>query len=462
MIGQWLIAVLCTGAIAGAGLPVALRLAPAGSFRLVAAWLLGSCLVPAALLAGSVLGARFSRPELAVLWLALVVAGCCLLLARQPGIVRSLRYRISLPRDIDLLTALCLAVCLFQTTYVVLVAVRVPLSSYDAWSVWEYRGRRFWMDGVVSAHFLHSTAAIFAHPAYPPTLPLLMTWIYIWIGADTPVYMKLIFPSFYVALLLAFYHGIRASQGQRVAVLATAALALVPRITEYAGTGLADAPLTAFVVAGVAAYVMGRGRPIPVVPLAGVLLGLAPLSKREGLFFLLAAAVSIAWRERSLYRAVAWLWPAPLLALPWYLYVAHTGVPDRDFLSYTPANLLSHLDRAAVVGRFFAINMLAVNEWLVLWFVLAGVLCLAALHRCAAGLWLLPMVALPLILYVFALSMSAWPDYLLHTRTSLDRLILVTTPFALWIVVEQVAALPLSRQRPAARARQAPAPESGR
>jgi hypothetical protein len=215
-------------------------------------------------------------------------------------------------------------------------------------------------------------------------------------------------------------------------------------------------------VAGLAAYAIGRKAPAPAFPLAGVLLGLAPLSKREGLFFLLAAAVSIALRERSLRRALAWLWPAPLLALPWYLYVALTSVPDRDFLPYTPRNILSHLDRAAVVGRSFALNMLAVNEWLVLWFVLAGVLCLAVLHRRATGLWLLPMVVLPLILYVLALGMSAWPDYLLHTRTSLDRLILVTTPFALWIIVEQCALPATSPRPPVARARQGPVPGSGR
>jgi len=47
----------------------------------------------------------------------------------------------------------------------------------------------------------------------------------------------------------------------------------------------------------------------------------------------------------------------------------------------------------------------------------------------------------PLLLYVLSLSLSAWPDYTLHVRTSLDRLIMVTTPFALWFVLEQIPAL---------------------
>jgi 4-amino-4-deoxy-L-arabinose transferase-like glycosyltransferase len=338
-------------------------------------------------------------------------------------------------------------VCLVQTVYVLLVAVRVPLSSYDAWSVWEYRGRRFWMDGVVSADFLHSQAAIFAHPAYPPVLSLLITWVYTWTGTDSPVSMKLIYPAFYAVLLGAFYLGLRATHSHRLAAIATAGLALVPRVTEYAGTGLADVPLTAFTMAGLAAYATCRTARAPALPLAGLLLGLAPLMKREGLFCLLAAALSIALRERSPRRTLAWLWPAPLVALPWYLYVALTGVPDRDFLPFTPQDILAHLDRAAMVGRFFALNMLALNEWNVLWYAFAGVVCLAVLQRRSQGLWLLPMVVAPLILYVLALGVSAWPDYLLHARTSLDRLILVTTPFALWIIVEQLDPVPTSQQR---------------
>jgi hypothetical protein len=211
-----------------------------------------------------------------------------------------------------------------------------------------------------------------------------------------------------------------------------------------------------------AAYTAGRRSPGRAVPLAGLLLGVAPLCKREGLFFLVAAALSIALRERSLGRAMASLWPAPLLALPWYVFVAVTRVPDRDFLPLTPGNILAHLDRAAVIGRFFAINLLALNEWNVLWYVLAGVLCLAAFHRRSAGLWLFPMVAVPLVMYVLVLSVSAWPDYLLHTRTSLDRLIMVTTPFALWIIVEQFAGIPTSQRQPAAPAQPEPAPESDR
>jgi hypothetical protein len=52
---------------------------------------------------------------------------------------------------------------------------------------------------------------------------------------------------------------------------------------------------------------------------------------------------------------------------------------------------------------------------------------------------LLPVV-LPLAFYVVALCLSAWPDYTLHVRTSLDRLILVTAPFGLWFVFEELAA----------------------
>jgi hypothetical protein len=192
---------------------------------------------------------------------------------------------------------------------------------------------------------------------------------------------------------------------------------------------------------------------------AGLLFGLAMCTKREGALFFLAACGSQVLIERSWRRLAAWAWPALAVGLPWYLYIGLTGVPDRDFLPATPANLVAHAGRLGGIARLFALNMLAVDEWSILWFAFAAVLLLALVQRrLRAGPLLLP-VLVPLILYVIALSLSAWPDPDLHVRTSLDRLILVTAPFALWFICEQLLA-PTSQRQPAS-PQPGPAPDTG-
>jgi hypothetical protein len=74
----------------------------------------------------------------------------------------------------------------------------------------------------------------------------------------------------------------------------------------------------------------------------------------------------------------------------------------------------------------------------VLWIALPAVLFTALLARRVRAPALLLMIVIPLAVFIGSLSLSAWPDYTEHARTSLDRLILGTCPFALWFVCEQL------------------------
>jgi hypothetical protein len=446
-------AALALAGIPLVGLPYGIWLRLRGQLLAVASWLLGAGLVAAGMLLLSVAHIGFSRISLGVLWVVLVTGGGLLASRAEASAPRHpwAGIRAACEPWPSPVSCALLAVCTFQSIYTVLQAVRIPLGSFDSWSLWEFKGRRFWLDGGVSGAFLHDHAIIFVHPGYPPLLPLLISWIYTWAGTPDPTLMKPLYPLFYCALLLAFYAALQVRLGPRWALLATAALSLVPRIADYAGTGLADVPLAAYLVAGSAAAATAlQVRDARRMLAAGLLFGLAMCTKREGTLFFLAACGSLALLERSWQRLAAWLWPAIVVGLPWYLYVGLTGVPDRDFLPATPANLIAHAGRLGGIARLFALNMLAVDEWNILWFAFAAVLLLALLQRrLRAGVLLLPALA-PLVLYVLALSLSAWPDPDLHVRTSLDRLILVTAPFALWFVCEQLV-VPTSQQRPASR-----------
>jgi hypothetical protein len=463
---------LAGGAIAAiwaAGLPATRLLGLRGLLAASVAWLAGSILLTLLMLGASAVDMPFSRPLLACCW-CLVVGISGLLLLRQqrgglerppsadrcpPNAVRAAsRVPALLPVEL-----LALTICIFQVVFTLLQAVRVPLGSFDSWSLWEYKGRLFWLDRTVSGAVLHDHAAIFAHPAYPPTLPLLMTWVYTWTGIADPVLMKPIYPIFLVALLLAVYSAMRPRLGRAGAGAVTAVLSLIPRLADYAGTGLADVPLTAALAAGGAALVRyQQERHLRWLVVAGCCLAFALLLKRDALFFSCGAVAAVAVLSRSWRGIAAVLLPVLVLAGPWYLYVRVSGVPDRDFLPVTPANAVEHLGRVGEIARLFALNLLALDEWNILWMVFVPVLLLALLRwRIAAPLLLLGVV-LPLMLAVLALSLSAWPSYQVHARTSLDRLILLTVPFALWFIAEQIRLIWISPRQPGGVAR---APEPG-
>ena len=431
-------------AIPLAGLPLSYRLGLRGPLLGAAGWLLGAAMLALLLLATSALQIRWSRGVLGVCWL--LAAGVPLLAVRtipgRTGERRTLPMGPTRAPDIAAWLLAC-GVCGFQVLFSLLQAIRVPLGSFDSWSVWEYKGRRFWLDGGLNGNFLRDHSVVFAHPGYPPLLPLLTAWVYTWIGHPDPALIKPIYPAFFLALLLAFFAAVRGRLGTRAALLGTPLLALLPSLSAYAGTGLADVPLAAALVGAAAAFEgprEGSSRRTSLV--AGLLLGVALLTKRDAAFFVVAA-LPVLWRlhmPRS--RALAWvLLPAALLAAPWYLYAWANGLPDRDFLPATPHNLLIHADRLGEIGRLFGLNLLALSEWGVLWFAFGALLVAGIVGRRLRAPALLCLTVGPLLLYVLSLSLSAWPDYTLHVRTSLDRLIMVTTPFALWFVLEQIPAL---------------------
>ncbi len=442
--GELAKSVLAIVAIPAAGYPWACLLALQGWLRAAAAWLLGAALLAEAMLALSAAQGRFIPLSLALVWLA--VGGAGLLAVRWSG--RSLGLPpLRAPRRGRLwFSVLAAIVIVVQIAYVWLSAVRIPLGSFDSWSLWEYKGRLFRLDGMVSGLSLHDRALIFAHPAYPPLLSLLIAWVYTWVGSATPALMKPLFPLFFGSLLLGFLAALRLRVGAAGAVLGTVAIALVPRIADYAGTGLADVPMAAFLVGGAAAYCAYRESRDPLHLVAcGLLLGSAAFTKRDALPYLGTGLVLIAVLERRIAAAL----PAVVaLAVcgPWYAYVALSGVPDRDFLPATSANITAHIDRIGPIARLFLLNLGAVDEWSVLWVVVLAALGSGLLHRRMRAPALLLLIVIPLASFVASLSLSAWPDYTEHARTSLDRLILGTCPFAIWFACEQL--FPVRRERP--------------
>lgn len=423
-----------------AGIPCARLVGLNGVLGWSAAWLFGCGGVAAGMALLSAMRIGYGRAPFAAIWLVVVLAPA---LAGRP---RAARARVvgvpaSAPSWLDdPLSRVLAAVCLVQVVYVFLVAVRVPLGSFDSWALWDYKGIRFWHDGGITHAFLVDRASEFAHPAYPPLVPLLIAWVYTWCGSTDPVLMKPMFALFFVALLLALVGVFEARFGRRVALLGGACLVLVPRVTEYAGTGLADVPLAAYVVAGAAVLVVG-GRAAgntKACLAAGALFGLALFTKHDAVPFVAAAMLSLAALRRATRGVLAFATAAALLGAPWYVLDWRIGVPDRDFHAATIANVIHYAWRIPPIGRLFALNMLAVDEWNLLWIAVAALALHGLVRRRIRAPLLLLTVLLPLAFFIASLSLSAWPDYIQHARTSLDRLILVTAPFGLWFAFEQV------------------------
>jgi hypothetical protein len=341
-----------------------------------------------------------------------------------------------------------------QVALAALAAVRSPLASFDAWSVWTFKARMFALGGPRPGYF-RDPITLHTHPDYPLNLPLAEAALFRVPGALGVTLAGLVGPVCLAALLLLFYAGLARLHGRPVAALATGALSCVPVLSLQASGGDADVPLAMYAGAS-ALYLLlwwRRGRPADAVLMA-LLAGGATWTKKEGLpvalLLLLAYAAGEVLRRDTWPRTRAWTMLAVILGavalpLPWLLFTHVVHPLGRDFLPLTPAVFVAHAGRLPHIATFFVLQMLAFKNWSLLWVALAGALLLVARRLTPSGRGLLLLLLGQLGIYVAAFVFSDWQPYTAHVQTSLDRLLVQTVPLVLLLLVEATSTLTAER-----------------
>jgi hypothetical protein len=358
-----------------------------------------------------------------------------------------------------------LGIAAAQVALAVWLALRAPFAGEDAWAFWGLKARMFAAGGPPPGYF-HDPSYLDSHPDYPLNVPLAEAAIFRLQGGWGEPLAALFGPVCLAALLLLFAHGLTRLYGTRIAGLATAALALVPALPRYAGDAAADLPLAMYL--GLASlylllwWRLQRPRDALVM---GLLAGGAVWTKKEGAA--VAAVIVLAYLAGELLRRRAALsarlrylaWgclAAPVLALPWEIFLHTVHPPGTDFLPVTPAVLLAHLYRLPSIGAEFVLQMLSAGNWSLLWGMLAATLLLTARRLSPHGYGLCAVLLGQLGVYAMAYVFSSWSLYLVHIWTSLDRLLLQAAPLAVLVLVETAQTLivpqrsSLAREQPVA------------
>lgn len=327
--------------------------------------------------------------------------------------------------------------------FVSLRAALYPMWSWDAIATWGFKGKVFYLRGAVDL------TGFEAHNYYPNLAPLLLTYLYLWLGQVSDHLVKIIFPLWGGALLIMLFGMLRRlGLGRTPALGVTAFLALngVTFITHLY-IAYADLALTYYTLgaAGLIYLWLAGAAPPRTLLLAVLCMAGITWSKFEGAplaaSILLAAALTLIWlRPARLLRALASLaWPLMgmfLGYLPWRLFAVSQGIETGSdhILGFYPHQLFQALP---------ALGLALVNPTLfgILW--PAAALSLAALGR---KMFTTPRLFLPLflggnflaILLAYAVAPTSPFEFHLYLRATLDRLLLHLTPVAALLVGEGV------------------------
>jgi hypothetical protein len=308
-----------------------------------------------------------------------------------------------------------------------------PYWAWDALSTWGLKAKAFYLgQGIDMSRFE-------AHNYYPNLVPLLMAYLYFWLGSLTDSLVNAVFPLWGGALVVLFFSFLRRLGVKRVGALGAAAFLVLNGTTlirhlfiAYADLALAYYQLAA---AGLVYLWLREEAPAGSGPLLVCMFGGMAWSKYEGwplvLITLLAAGLSLLWlRPPQLFKRIACLilvgaggW---FFSLPWRLYMGLQGLKVGG----------DHIGR-------FSLHQFCLGVWSVLkalvWIPYFGLLwpvILLCFIPAGTSLWRTPLIFLWLFvagnLAAIALAYSIVPaspaEFPMYVRATVDRLLLHVAP----------------------------------
>lgn len=401
------------------GIPAALCLDPhlPGPALLGLGFLLGAGIMPLLLLTLSLLGIPWSVPGVAVS--GTLITALLLFVWRQGKSSRKRGRHWDVPaagRDAFVAQILDAFTAVAVLGHGIYASLARP-GHWDFWSIWGFKGEAFWLRRGVDWSFLKDNANLYAHPDYPPLLPLVLDFFAYVRGGWTDRWMGLIFTGYGLALLLVCRELFREElPGRAVASLATLALAgtaLNPWI------GLAEGPLIAY--GGLALLMIRRGlreESSSSFAVAGCLLGFAALTKNEGLALLVSVAMALfldsALARRSLFR----LWPAAVIVAFWWIPRTFHGLSSELVAGSLLHRVSAHLKDPIVFWK-----ALASHWWQpFLWFCIAATLFFCRREIARRDRFLITAVVIQMAFYLFSYAASPY-DLGWHISTSWPRLL---------------------------------------
>jgi hypothetical protein len=317
----------------------------------------------------------------AIPWHAGAIAGLLALLGGAAAWVAWRRGALAPPRvtrtplALPARVAFVLLVLLlaWRTGVLATIGLASPLVPLDAWSQWASKAR-VWFEHRTLVPFVESHAWLAqpgvmhftdSHPGYSATVPLFQVWPALLLGRWDESLVNAAWAPAYAALALAFHGQLRRLHIAPLPALAgTYALASLPFLTIYiALPGLADFFVaSAFGLAAASLWHWTRTRAGSDLGMAIAMAVLCAMLKREGLLWDLALvpAVLMAWRRSAAYAAFALA--AALFA--GYLLLGPAELEVADYIVFT---------RFRNVLPYVLEHFLLMDNWHLLWYVVAGV-----------------------------------------------------------------------------------------
>lgn len=387
----------------------------------------------------SLLGIKFSIASLAIC-IALPVT-VALLIKRRP---EESQVRVKMLPLSNLEKFFILGIS-FEVLYAFFRTLIIPMESYDAIAIYALKSKIFYLAQSIPHDFFSSFGKLVPHIEYPLLIPLAETSFYIFFGSLNDLAVKIIFPLYYLALIVVFFCVLIRFVGRRQSLWFTFLLATIPQITDFATNGYADLPFAFYCSTAIFyLYLWMRQKKDSFLILSFILSVLAVWTKSEGLMFAsinVVVAVVYMVRERTVYAKCCIYVVLTVAMIAAYIFILRSlGLAvNSDFVSSQsslPARLIVGIKRIPAILYEYQIQFFGPKKWNIIWIVFITGCILGAKKVFLKEL--MPLTVFILLVFsgyslVYMLS-SAPQGFGWHLSTSGSRLFMHFVPIAVFFL----------------------------
>ncbi len=351
------------------------------------------------------------------------------------------------PKPFSVIEKFFIGAIAFEVLYAFFRTLIMPMEGYDAIAIYALKAKIFYLAGAIPHDFLTALKGFVPHIEYPLLIPLAETSFYTFLGSLNDLAVKVIFPLYYLSLLVVFYSVLKRFLNRKQSLLFTFLLATLPQVTDFATNGYADLPFAFYCSSAIFyLYLWMREKQKSFIILSFILSILAMWTKTEGLIFaLINAVIAVIYsvKERSS-ATMGYAYAAlSVLMVGAYLFIGRSlGLAvNSDFVS-SKASILTRLttgfERIPAILYEYQIQFFGPKRWNLIWILFIAGLIIG--FRKIFSKNLMPVTAsiiLVLLGYTGVYMISCSPQGIgWHLSTSGSRLFLHFVPLvALWLAL---------------------------
>jgi len=339
---------------------------------------------------------------------------------------------------------LLIVVIALVSLYVLFQALVTPLVDWDSWAIYGFKAKVFYLEKKVPLDFFKDATKSYSHFDYPLLVPLAEAWIHICLNNWNDQLAKIIFPLYFISLILIFYYGLKYFSNRRPALFFTSFLVTIPQLFYMGSSGYADLPLLFYYFTSVIFLFRAYHNDLDgdLLTISSIFAGFSAWTKNEGwavslfniLILLLIMLIQGRLNRRNLIILIRYALVVLFIAAPWFWFKNSLGLRNEVINNnLNMADIPGNLKRFPVILAWMGRNMILLKSWNLLW-LFSAIIMIANFRKIITPPLL--FISLALILYLgggILLYIVAPHDITYYLSSTFDRFLLHMVPLILFL-----------------------------